>query len=88
VCQRAGLIAGRRQSGSDGDEPAVPGDRLPGGYSDVQFSATTNDPARVLTAHVGNKVVVFEIPPRTAYADFPTKMIRRAPEGRIISSTR
>lgn len=53
----------------------------------LKFSASGRDPARTLTARAINNVVVFKIPPRTAHPDFPSAIIRRSADGRIINST-
>jgi hypothetical protein len=62
---------------------------VPDGVATVtlKFSANSDDPARTLTVHAINNVVVFKIPPHTPHADFPTAFIWRSPEGHIISST-
>lgn len=53
----------------------------------LQFSASRQDPARTLTSRAVNNVVVLKIPPRTAHADFPSTIIRRAANGHVISTT-
>jgi hypothetical protein len=60
---------------------------VPDGVATVtlKFSASTNAPARSLTAQAINNVVVFKIPPHTPHADFPTAFIWRSAAGLITS---
>jgi hypothetical protein len=53
----------------------------------LYFSASSKDPARTLTSHAVNNVVVFKIPLHTPHAEFPTTITRRAVNGQIISET-
>jgi hypothetical protein len=53
----------------------------------LYFSSSSEDPARTLTSHAVNNVVVFKIPPHTPHAEFPTTIIRRAANGQITSKT-
>jgi hypothetical protein len=50
----------------------------------VEYAAAGRDPARTLTSTAVNNVVVFKIPRRTAHQPFPTKVIERAADGRVI----
>lgn len=53
----------------------------------LEFFAADGNPAPTISSRAVNNVVVFKIPPHTAHQQFPSRVIVRAPDGHIISTS-
>jgi hypothetical protein len=53
----------------------------------LEFFAGHGNPARAISSHAVNNVVVFKIPSHTAHQQFPSRVIVRAADGHVIPNT-